>query len=315
MRQAVWAAVAAVVVAFVALAVVAAVGELGDRPFDVSPGFIALAIAALLALQAIQGELWRVVLSDLGVKVDRWRSQALWARSVLGRYAPTSALMPMMRMAFFAREGVPRRVVFSAVLYEVVLALLGAVAVGAWFILEQPSFERGGLRYVAIALPIAGLIVVHPKIFRPLANWALRKAGREELDRALPERQLFSLAFLYAASFVVGGVAVYALAHLFAPVSDGDVPSLVGSFAVGYLIAVVGFISPAGLGVREAGLTFVLAPALGTGPAVATAVALRLAQIVAELIYAGATSLIAKRLSPRAHEPEPARTPDLSTAS
>jgi hypothetical protein len=95
---------------------------------------------------------------------------------------------------------------------------------------------------------------------------------------------------LYVAMWVLIGVALFAFAAALHPVDVEDLPYIAASYSVGFGIAVITFIVPAGLGTREALLAAALDVVVPTSVAIAIAVAFRLFQTAVELLYVAAVT-------------------------
>ena len=204
----------------------------------------------------------------------------------------------MVRVALTNPEGVPKRECLASVIYEMALMLTGAVLVGAYAVVQTPSFGGTG-RYVVLLIPVAAVVCLQPRIFHPMANIALNRIGKQSLPRTLPATAVGSTLVLYVASWVLAGAGLYALIQGVHPVQPDDFLIVLAAPAVGYIAAALAFVLPGGIGAREGGLAAVLNLALPLGVAFAIAVALRLLQLAMELAAAAVTPLIARRTRPR----------------
>ena len=120
--------------------------------------------------------------------------------------------------------------------------------------------------------PIAPLVVfavvvtvlLHPRVFCPLASRVLRELGHGRCRRFAPRRWRSSSSST-AATWVIGGIALWFLLRSVG--AHPDVSSIVflgGAAAVGAIVAVLSVFAPSGLGPREAsmyGLMLAVAPA------------------------------------------------------
>ncbi|HEY5231130.1 MAG TPA: hypothetical protein VIJ11_09610, partial [Galbitalea sp.] len=61
---------------------------------------------------------------------------------------------------------------------------------------------------------------------------------------------------------------------------------MIGAYALSYVVGVVIIFAPAGLGAREAAVTFLLAPAIGVPAAAALALVSRLPMVIADFSLA-----------------------------
>jgi uncharacterized membrane protein YbhN (UPF0104 family) len=182
----------------------------------------------------------------------------------------------------------------ASVAYELALTVLASLTLSVYLLFRLPQFDNA-LKYVGAALPVLGLIALHPRIFHTFADYALKRMGRAPLPLSLTFGRVLELFVLYVGSFVVAGVAVLAMAQTLHPLSAGDSAIAIASYGLGYVAGVVAFVIPGSLGAREAGVALGLSIVLPTAVAVAKAIAVRLLQMGVEVLYAVVAPLIARR--------------------
>jgi hypothetical protein len=277
------------------LAIGAGIGDLETDQLRFMPAWFVLAIVGFVALQLAHVELWRLQLHRLGSDVPPRRARAIWCASALARYVPTSLLMPTLRITMSEKAGVPKRRTLASLVYEAALAVAGALVVAGYFVIQLPELEGKPVRWVAVGIGLATLVLLHPRIFGPMSAAVLRRLRREPLAVLLPESTLLALWAGYALSFVLAGLSLFALAAALYPVGAADLPQVAGAFAVGFSVSVLAFVLPGGLGAREAGLSAALAPVMPTVIAIAVAVVVRIVQIGIELVLAAVTQAAARR--------------------
>jgi hypothetical protein len=295
LRRGLWATLAGLIVGSVALAIAAAMFSLPDFDWRISVAWLTAAVGAFTALHLSHAALWHGLLLSLNQRVDVRRTRSIWCTSGLARYTPGSLLLPVVRVALSEPEGVPKRICLASMIYEMALLLTGAVVVGAYAVVSAPDFGGQGIRYVVLVLPVLAIVALHPKMFRRLADAALVRLGRERLPVAMPMGRLLGFVVLYSAAWVLAGFGLYALVHGVRPVEPDDLLIVIGAPAVGYLAAALAFMLPGGLGAREGAVAVVLSATLPVAVGVAAAVALRLLQMVVELVCAAVTPLLARR--------------------
>jgi hypothetical protein len=304
-----WVALGLVVLLFVGLAVANEVTRLDDESLRLQPGWLAAAAAGFAVLQLTHTELWRWQLRVLGHPLRRDRAYAIWSVSAVARYVPTSMLMPTLRIALSQREGVPKRITLASLVYEAALALTGAIIVASYFLIQLPSAEDRSSRWLVLVIPVVAVATLHPRVFGPASAFALRKLGKEPLQLTLPASKLFVLAGMYAASFLLAGASLYALAQGLYPLDAGDFPRVLGAFAIGFSASVLAFVLPGGLGARELALVAALRPVMPAGVGLAVAIAARLTQLIIEIVLAALTPALAARRRRSAKESTFARVP------
>ncbi len=289
------AAVAVLVAVSLGFALASQWSSLPDIAWRFRPGWLALSVLCLLAFQWMHIELWRGMLHSLGGTLPRWKARSIWSTTLLARYVPTSALMAVGRIALSQREGVSKRVCTASVAYEVAFTFTAAVAVSTYLVLTLPAFEEHSLRWLVLAVPVAGLLSLHPRVFHSLVNRALRRFGREPLPVSLPFSSVLVFFALFVVSLIVAGVSVLAMTHALHDVPADESAVLVASYSLGFAAGVIGFVLPGSLGAREAGVAVAVAAAVPAAVALAVALVVRLVQIGVELLYAGVMPVIARR--------------------
>ena len=287
--------IGSVVLVCVVLAVSTQWSDLPDIAWRFEPGWLALSLAGLLLFQWMHIELWRSMLRVLGGDLDPWKARSIWSTTLLARYVPTSVLMAVGRVALAEREGVPKRVSMAGVIYEVALALTTALGISTYLILTLPEFGDRPERLLVLLVPLAGLAVLHPAVFHYVADRLLRRLGSEPLPTSLSFPAVLRYALGFTLSFVVVGLAVYAMTRALHPIAPADVLPAVASYSLGFTAGVIAFVLPGALGAREAGVILGLSAVVPAPVAIAVAAVLRLVQIGVELLYAGLTPLAAKR--------------------
>ena len=295
MRRGVHFAVALVVLLGLGLAIWGSLSEFPEVDWRFQPISLGLGVLGIAVFLLINAELWRRLLAALGSELPPLPAATIWFVSGLGRFVPTSLLTPVIRTAMGEREGVAKRVVLVSIAYEVALSLCAALVVSAYFIVDLPDLQGHWARFLAIGLPVLGLIALQPRIFHRLTAKVLERLGRSGVPGYLSSRRILEFLALYALVYVLAGLSTYALGQSIYPMGSDDIVTVLGAFAVGTTIGIIAFVVPAGLVAREAGLAVALTPIMPTAPAVAIAVLSRVVQIAVEVLLASLTQLAVRR--------------------
>jgi uncharacterized membrane protein YbhN (UPF0104 family) len=261
--------------------------QLPDFDWRFSPGWLAVSMVCVTLFYTLQGELWRVVVHSLGEHIDAGPGRAVWGKSLIARYVPTNVLMVVGRVVMAERHGVPKRVTLASIAYELALATGTAVMVGAYFVIQLPDLADQPGRYAPLLVIPVVLTIVHPRVFRPLADLALGKLGREKLPRVLPFTRVLQLCVAYLVCWALIGMGLFAFAAALHPVDLSALPYIASSYPVAFCVAVITFVVPGGLGTRDAALATAMAVVLAGTVATAIAVAFRILQTLVELLYVG----------------------------
>jgi len=277
--------IAGLIFSFLVWFVVRQWSKLPDFDWRFSPGWLALSAAAVAGFYFLQSEYWRVILHALGQDIPSRPGRAIWGKSILARYVPTNALMVVGRVVMAERQGVSKRVCLASIVYELVLGFGTAVIVGAYFVIKLPSLQDQPARWAILAVIPIVLTVLHPRVFGPLANFGLRKLGREPLPQTLPFGRVLEIAVLYMISWGMIGLGVFAFASALQSIDLSDFPYIAAAYPVAFCVAVLTFVVPSGLGTRDAALATAMTAALTGTVATAIAVGFRIFQTAIELLY------------------------------
>ncbi len=147
-----------------------------------------------------------------------------------------------------------------------------------------------------LLIPIA-IVLLHPRVFGPLANRVLKAFGREPLPGVISLRGILALLVFYSLNWVVVAFGIYCVARSVHTIPFNDILLVGSAQAIGYFAALVTVVAPAGLGVRDAAFAWAVKAAVGGSFAVGSliAIAVRGVMTVAELIYVGAVTALGRR--------------------
>jgi glycosyltransferase 2 family protein len=263
---------------------------------------IALAVLTTYYLLFVVG--WQWLLAALGVRVGYWLALQAEMASMLAKYVPGGVWTPLARILWLRRAGVERTaVVLSSILLEAGLSALSGVLVFAVGLLFVGDADAPLAALVAFAAIVA--VLIHPRVYLPLARWVFRRLGNEE-PILLPYRTMAGLLVFYSGTWLVGGLAVFFLLRsVGGDPALSDVPYLGGTAAVGAIVAVLSIVAPSGLGVREGSMYGLLLAVASEGVALGATVLNRLAITIVEALLLG-YGVLGSRLR---RSPDPAVLP------
>jgi glycosyltransferase 2 family protein len=294
-RRAAGLAAGLAILVFLALGVAAGWDKVTSYDWQIDPAQAVAGFVALLAMYLMSALGYVFILERLAHQhVPRTRFVAVWGRSMLGRYVPGNVLMVASRLVLGQEAGIPRKVSLAGSVYEQALQL-GASAAGGLILLAAYGAGKIGPAAWLIAIVPFGLLALDPRLFGRLSAALLRKAGREPLQALLTGRQVAAMFAWYLATVAVLALGVGLLVH--SAVGDGGGSLLyVGlSFLLSFVVSMIAFIFPSGLGIREGAFALLLARNLPGGVAITMSAAVRLVVTLAELVFVGLAVLVARR--------------------
>lgn len=291
---------AVLIFGFLVLTVIDQWAEIQDEGVHFHVGWLIPAIVILPFFFVLSAFGWDLTLRFLGYRLGFGRAQVAWGQPLLARYVPGSVLYVLGRVILSEKAGIPRRITIASIVYEQAVSATSAVVVASYFIIQHPDLQSQPWRWAVLLLIPMAIAVLHPKIFGPLANKALKVFGREPLPGVIPLGGVVALIAFYTLNWGVIALGLYCVTRSVTviPFSFENVLLVGSAQAIGYVAALVTLIAPAGLGVKDAAFAWAMKAALPSksfalGSLIAIAV--RGVLTLAELIYVGAVTALGRR--------------------
>jgi uncharacterized membrane protein YbhN (UPF0104 family) len=262
---------------------------------------LALAVAILAAYYLVFVLGWLRILAAYGIRIPYRVALQAEMLSMLAKYVPGGVWTPAARVVALRRFGVRETpVVLASILLEAGLSAVAGIGV---FLVGLAII--GGADVPLLPLGAFGILVtilLHPRVFGPIARRLLRPFGAAEVV-PLPMRTAFELVGFYALTWPLGGAALFFLLRAVGgDPAVSSIPYLGGTSAVGAIVAVLAVFAPSGLGVREASMYGLLLAVAGEAVSLGATILNRLAITLVEaaLLLAGVVLL---RWPPRTGQP------------
>lgn len=233
-------------------------------------GLMALSAAVVLAAYAVLIWTWRECLRDSAASIPFDEAARIWFVSNLARYIP-GALWQIGALAVLARQyGTSASAATSAAVVLTVLnTLCGLVIVLALGAEVAADFTVPWLGVVAAVLALAAIRWAAPPLFRWLAansRWNIRVP-------AVSGRMLAASIGGSALAWVTYGVAFKILLSAAFPAIEITWSAAIAVYVGSYLAGFLSLGPPAGLGVAEGAMVYLLVANGNADPGVAAAVA------------------------------------------
>ncbi len=262
--------------------------------FQLNPWLLTLAFFGFMLQELSYGLIWRAVLARLDSHLGLRTCLRIYLASEFVRYIPGNVWHVLTRILWVSRYGVSRPVAFASMAIELITKLAAGVLVFSVSLLFWQDFGKIGsllrgslLDILGIASIIALFIGLHPRILNGVLNWALRRMKREAIQLTLKYSDILFITLAWCVSWIVAGTAFYVLLLALWPVAPLVAwPICIGIYAIAWDIGFVSFITPSGLGIREAAIValFALAFPLPIGLASIMALISRLVSTLAEAV-------------------------------
>lgn len=223
--------------------------------------WVAVLVASVMfaASYIPSARLWRVLLRWRGVEVTPSSALRLLLRTTPAKYLPGNVAQPMGRAAGLALTGSPLSATVATLLEEAALSLAAAVLLGlAAGCLVSMSYPI----HLASALPwalLASLVIA----FVLLAGVATREGLRHRVNAFTPVNTPFRIVGMgagYSVVMLIIGVSMWVAVLPMAGVGLSDWTLVLSAFLLAWTLGSLVPGAPAGLGVRDAALVWMLTP-------------------------------------------------------
>lgn len=293
LRTVVAAALVAATLVFLGLAIARNWAQIARFDWSIQPLQLGASVLLLIAAMAWGVLVWHRVIARFEAPGLRLRTLLwIWFLSNLARYVPGKIWQFVGAVQLGRRAGVRPPVILTSLAIHTGLTLVSAALVS---LLALPVvLEELGATGVAVLTVAAasGLLLVHPAVL----NFALRMVPERLSAEGLTWSGSWSdgirLLALSTVAWLIYGAAFALFTDSLVPIPLAIAPALIAANALAFLIGYAVFVSPGGLGAREAALALMLGPLGSLGVAAVVAVAFRLWLILAELTGAALIAIL-----------------------
>jgi hypothetical protein len=255
-------------------------------------GVFAASVVASIAAVSGYGFVWPYLLRRLGTRAPfSWIT--LFFKSQLGKYLPGSVWQYAGRVGLARNRGVPIGRAIVSIVAEIGFSAISAAAAA--------SLILGWVAAAAVFVGLAGLLALAFAFRERFAGLG----GRGRLDRPSVLAGLRSgpaAIVLYLVVWAMYGVAFWSTGRALFAIPASDIPRYIGVFALAWLVGLLAFFAPGGIGIREAVIAALLAGRLGQADAIVLAATSRIVLSAIDVV-AGAASFGLPAL--RRREPRP----------
>ncbi len=235
--------------------------DLTAHRFQLNLWLLGLAFVGFLLQVLSYGMIWRAVLARLGYRLDLRACLRIYLASEFVRYIPGNVWHVLTRILWVGKYGVSRPVAFASMTIELITKLAAGVLVFALSLLfwadistlNTPLPARTLGIVLGLVCTLALLIGLHPRVLNGLLNFALRVLKRSPVALTMRYQDILLVTLAWCVSWLIAGSAFFVLLCALLPGAQLTLlPVCIGIYAIVWDIGFVSFITPSGLGVREA---------------------------------------------------------------
>jgi hypothetical protein len=259
-------------------------------------GGVALSLATGLVGLGCTYMQWRSVVSGLGVRFGVAEGARVFFVSQLGKYLPGSVWPVVMQMEAGRRRGANRKTMLAANLITVLLSVcVGLLMAGLLLPFSVPAALHR-FWWALAALPLL-LVLAHPRSLPFLLDRLLKALRRAPLDVQVTDAATLIAVGWSVLAWVAFGTHLAVLVATISKPSLGLLALCIGGMGLAVSAGVLFLPAPAGAGLREVVLGYVLVAVLTSGQVVALVIASRVILLLADLLMAGLVALTSPRRS------------------
>jgi uncharacterized membrane protein YbhN (UPF0104 family) len=248
-----------------------------------------LSLCGTLATVALIALIWKLLLSDQGIKLAYAQALRIIAITQIGKYLPGNVGHFAGRVLLAQKAGVPTGKTLTTIGIETAwtLAISAAFSVAALLFFTQQAHLSDTLQLQPSHLLLAGTFL----LFLPFVAIRLLNHFLPSISLKLGHGMLLMPPTLWTAVlvsalmmmcyFILGGVLKLQTQHIFGS-SAGSWVQLTMLFTAAWVVGYMLPGAPGGLGVREAMMLALLGPVLGTTVALGVSVTMRLTSMAGD---------------------------------
>ncbi len=241
---------------------------------------------------------WRQILAKIGVHQSLQTDICIYTYSALGSILPGSIWTIAGRATLYHQSDQKGLTATLASILEVIIVgIAGFILYTITTIIDPRLGLWASHPWIGIVIILASLTLIHPKVFRPLTLFFLRKIKKEEAapvgNYRIRDLSLW-VAFEIAVT-IVGGVSIFALLKSILPVSWDLLIPVISAWAASVTVGTVFLWLPGSPVLRDGAMAIILSVFISPANAILFVVILRVWIIVSIMLLAALIWLLLDR--------------------
>jgi len=272
-----------------------------DFQFSFNYWYLILSFVFFLPGLILAAFIWNKILRAVEPtkRISNFRALKIFAYSWFGQYLPGKIWMFVGRIYLGHKEGISKKNLTISVIYEIALSIIAAFLLSLFLLALVFDFEISGLYklyFLPIIIIIVGLILIHPRFFYPIFNFALEKAKKIKIspNNFLSYKIIIRIILLYFIVNILSGIGFFFLVNSITYLPFCNIIDMIGVFLLASVFGIVAFFAPGGLGVRESILVFFLQLYFPLGVAILISLNARVWSTLGEIIFFSIVYLYSK---------------------
>jgi uncharacterized membrane protein YbhN (UPF0104 family) len=236
--------------------------EIIRGPEQVNKFYFTAAVVLFQIYWVYQIFLWRWILTSFGVRVRMVSASRLYFTNNLLAYIPGKIANIIGMAGLAGRMEISKASVISTViLFQIYALISGTALIGmlSYFLSDNEIklYTPFAWFHLFVWLSVAGLISITPRMLKGTLRVVKKLTKRKMLEVTMPFGLIIQHILAYSMGWLLLGLVVYLLLHSFGVSFQViSMPLIIVIFISSYLVGLLAFIVPAGVGILEAGMIF-----------------------------------------------------------
>ncbi|MBI5871540.1 flippase-like domain-containing protein [archaeon] len=254
--------------------------------------YLAFAVMLMAFIYFITAFNYNKVLIKIGARLPARRVIRVRILSDMAAYIPGKIWTVLGRFYFLKDEQIRKEDVFFSIVIELALIGITGIFISALTLLlwkGNPFFYNF---YILAFIALSCLALLHPKVFGYPVNFLLELLKRPTIEMGMKYADMLELSGFYLFYWAMHGVLLYLIINTINPISISLLPVMFGLYSASWVAGFLTFLTPAGLGIREGILSYLLSFFMPLPIAMVIALLFRIIQ----MLIGGVLALIVLRM-------------------
>lgn len=273
--------------------------EINAQQLRLDGGMFLCSLLARSVALLLNVYLWSKILASSGGTTSFFRNFVLYCYTNLVKRLPTPLWLMTGRAHLYEAAGTHVVITSMSTGVEMIVAMTsGLITIMAFMPMSLPDMPTEMKAIFAIGAVVIWGALSEPRLLRGV-GWVLGRVLKRPIKfEHIRRRDLLYWNFIHTISWATGGIMMYFVIGILAPVNIAILPIVIWAWAVSGLLGFLRFLMPFLFAAREISLAFLLSSLtpISLVFSVAASALSRLCLIIGDLLWAGIAVVVDKRL-------------------
>jgi len=258
------------------------IGEIQSLNIAFNYSWLLLSFAVLLFVIINQSLIWFIISRLYNCKIEIRENFIIWNYSNILKYVPGRVLAYAAFYHFYGEKNVSKTNLSLALYIDLIGNVINPFFIFLISFLFIDLEILNSYKVPSLVLIALLLVLIHPRIFIPVMNKALKYLKKDLISLEVKFRHLLAVLLLNVLNWFIYGIAFYMLANSFLTVELNYFFLITCALSLSAVAGFLAFFTPSGLGVREGILILIFNLIFPAPVSALLAILSRLWQVLAE---------------------------------